>query len=262
MRILVTGAKGYIGSALADRLRSTHELIEVGRSDSLPLKEKSVHVCVHCAVGPSAMIRFIQILRAWPDAHHIYLSSYGVYGGDSLPSRLRDYITQKRFEEATLPTEAARSTILRLSHVYGPNQGRGNPGRLLVDWMRSAVDTGQIVVVDGMREWRDYVCLIDVLRVIEWAVVTPDPRPHRVYDVGSGWTRMLSDYAVLVSRVMGDAVQRSITIRHALSSWETTKFHVNLLPLIQDMDFKTTGTFEEGARDLYEATVRQADVLG
>jgi UDP-glucose 4-epimerase len=230
--ILLLGGHGFIGTALAQRLRSEGEQVHViGRQDVeqlgvlLPLCGTVVHLASSTTPGTSAMnpeleienlqltLRFLDLLRKQPDTHLVFFSSGGtVYGNPAtLPVTedaplvpLSHHGAAKVAQEAfcqVLRAQGHAVTILRPSNAYGPGQTMKN-GFGLVRTMLKHARLGTPLQVWGDGEnVRDYVYIDDIvdatLRLIR------KPEVAGVYNLGSGIGHSVNQVRALVERVTG-----------------------------------------------------------
>jgi UDP-glucose 4-epimerase len=230
--VLLLGGHGFIGSALAQRLRSEGEAVHiVGRQDVaqlellLPLCGTVVHLASSTTPGSSATrpemeidnlqltLRLLDLLHKQPDKHLVFFSSGGtVYGNPAtLPVTeaaplvpLSHHGAAKVAQEAfcqVLRAQGHAVTILRPSNAYGPGQTMKN-GFGLVRTMLEHARLGTPLQVWGDGEnVRDYVYIDDIvdatLRLIR------KPEVAGVYNLGSGIGHSVNQVRALVERVTG-----------------------------------------------------------
>jgi UDP-glucose 4-epimerase len=230
--VLLLGGHGFIGSALAQRLRSEGEAVHiVGRQDVaqlellLPLCGTVVHLASSTTPGSSATrpemeidnlqltLRLLDLLHKQPDTHLVFFSSGGtVYGNPAtLPVTeaaplvpLSHHGAAKVAQEAfcqVLRAQGHAVTILRPSNAYGPGQTMKN-GFGLVRTMLEHARLGTPLQVWGDGEnVRDYVYIDDIvdatLRLIR------KPEVAGVYNLGSGIGHSVNQVRALVERVTG-----------------------------------------------------------
>jgi UDP-glucose 4-epimerase len=230
--VLLLGGHGFIGSALAQRLRSEGEAVHiVGRQDVaqlellLPLCGTVVHLASSTTPGSSATrpemeidnlqltLRLLDLLHKQPDTHLVFFSSGGtVYGNPTtLPVTeaaplvpLSHHGAAKVAQEAfcqVLRAQGHAVTILRPSNAYGPGQTMKN-GFGLVRTMLEHARLGTPLQVWGDGEnVRDYVYIDDIvdatLRLIR------KPEVAGVYNLGSGIGHSVNQVRALVERVTG-----------------------------------------------------------
>lgn len=190
MRVLVTGASGFIGRPLVEMLRRQHEVWEVARSKtgersvewdlSEPLKKGALPArldsVVHLAqsrdyrrfperavaiarVNVEATLELLDRARETGVKTFVFASSGGVYGGATRPIKEDARVTGPDFYLSTkLAGEALvhgyRSEfdveILRLFFVYGPGQ---SPDRFFAKLVRTVLSGDPVVLYgpDGIR---------------------------------------------------------------------------------------------------------------
>lgn len=147
--------------------------------------------------------RFIYLSTA-----HVYASPLlGIISEDTCPRNLHPYATSHLAgENAVLAFRQRRqieSVVLRLSNAYGaPVHEKVNCWMLLVnDLCRQAVETGKLVLNSGGSQQRDFICMTEVCRVVEYLSLDDhfDLFPN-VLNVGSGVSQTVLDIAHLIQR--------------------------------------------------------------
>jgi UDP-glucose 4-epimerase len=142
-------------------------------------------------------LRFLSVLRDFPDTHLIFMSSGGALYGNigARPAREDDALNPLSFHgagkaalEAFLHAHAARSsgplTILRTSNLYGPGQpAREGFGIVRAMLDRARTDTPLEIWGDG-EATRDFIYIDDVVAVcLRYAELAGG---RETYNVGSG----------------------------------------------------------------------------
>ncbi|MDO8459326.1 MAG: NAD-dependent epimerase/dehydratase family protein [Burkholderiaceae bacterium] len=214
-QVLLVGGTGFIGSALASRLRKDKVPVNVlcradmGRLHQiLPTYSTVVHLA--SSTTPSASSgrpeleqsninltrHLVECLKEQPEIHLIYFSSGGtVYGNpvqlpvteDALLAPMSPYGIAKVAQEAACQELRAIGhavTILRPSNAYGPGQYLRD-GFGLIRTMLERVRMGTPIEIWGDGEnVRDYIYIEDVveatLRLIQL------PIDNGTYNLGSG----------------------------------------------------------------------------
>jgi nucleoside-diphosphate-sugar epimerase len=202
-KITVLGARGFIGSRLAMRLRELgHDVFCPDRNADLagqdlghvaycigltadfrqrPLDTVEAHVC-----------KLADVIRRCAFESLVYLSSTRVYGASGTgredtpvaacsadPSDL--YNLSKLLGESLCLSATKPVRVARLSNVYGPDFTSEN---FLTELIRTAVDTGEVLLRSALDSAKDYIALDEVVEVLCW-MLTGSCR-HGLYNVASG----------------------------------------------------------------------------
>lgn len=145
----------------------------------------------------------------------IYLSTAHVYdthligtiSEEACPRNLHPYATSHMAgENAVLGTSQHRKykcIILRLSNAYGtPVDKEVNCWNLLVnDLCRQAVQTRKMVLRSSGLQYRDFIAMSEVCRVVEGLSSGDyDSASHNVFNVGSGKSQSLLEMAHLIQQ--------------------------------------------------------------
>lgn len=154
MKIIISGHKGFLGSALVQKLQSSHEVIGISRSKShsnsqikeyqsselIKVKEKpDVVIMSHAAVSSGntlietktlfeSNVAFTSdLINQFPESYFLFISSISVYGNQEIPinensqtSPLTEYAISKLWGEQIV-RKTKRHGILRLSSLFGEN---------------------------------------------------------------------------------------------------------------------------------------------
>ena len=174
MSILLTGSKGFIGSGLKGDgidIREGYDIL-----DYLPARKYDVviHTAAKTSVTESMsfpekyvkanILGTLNLLKAHPEAHFIYLSTASVYGeglDHTVNSPLKPasiYASTKLAGEFIVQNLAKSWVILRLTNVIGPGE-RGEPNVYQIFQKEEALtiygdglQTRDFVHVDHVRE--------------------------------------------------------------------------------------------------------------
>lgn len=252
--ILVTGAKGFIGSHLVARLAQRESVLAISRAQGpieyastwagLPKTDVVVHLA-GCSYVPASWDNpadFMQVnvsgaLQALDycrrqGARLVFISSY-LYGTpesnpvpETAPVRTPNpYAFSKLLAEEACAFYAQNFdvpvVILRPFNIFGPGQ---SAEFLIPSVIGQALDKGSILVKD-LEPRRDYLFIEDFVSAIE-AVIAYKTR-FEIFNIGSGVSRSVAD---VVQNVVA-AVGTHVTVRS-----EGARRHNEIMDVCADID--------------------------
>lgn len=222
--VLVTGASGFIGSALVSRLRSLGHAVLTPSSRELDLthwpaveaflaKEQPGTV-FHLAADTAGRKGVAELRRAClvNTMGCVHLLQAGLQSGlkrlvmtgtgDENSPTPSAYAASKAaatlFARSVSAQSALKVTVLRLYAVYGPGQNEG----FLIPQLLAAVKSGQPLPMTSGTQSRDFVWLEDVVSAL-CAVAVCDGAQDRVLDVCRGESHTLRELVALLERLSG-----------------------------------------------------------
>jgi UDP-glucose 4-epimerase len=157
----------------------------------------------------------------------IYFSTAHIYGSpltgriseSNLPVPQHPYaITHKAAEDyviaATLKNKI-KGIVIRLSNAFGaPVSANINRWTLLAnDLSRQAAEKGAMILNSTGRQYRDFICLSDVEEVISKIVSDKINLTSSIYNLGSGKSSRVIDFASLISRVAEKLTGKKVEIK-------------------------------------------------
>lgn len=232
--VIVTGASGFIGRALCQRLRANGvSLLALGRGDgdvadvgtweSLPAAKVVIHLAGRSYVPDSwkdsAAFLHSNVLGtenalAYCRRHGsrmVYISAY-IYGipetlpiAESHPVKPNNpYALSKYLAEQLCGFAGTYQqlpvTVLRLFNVFGP----GQRDEFLIPAIVAQVKAGKEVRVLDLKPRRDYVYLADVLDAIMRATSLADG--FRILNIGSGTSLSVQEVVDQIQAAAGTAL--------------------------------------------------------
>ncbi len=227
--VVVTGASGFIGSALLPRLKSAGLAVmgvtrgegtghrRVGDYADAPLGDVLIHlgqdsersrVNADGLVGEKAAQRTITRLSKKGFRKIVYASSAVLYGDrqdtahpETDPIAVVDSYTRIKAlsEEEVL---AAGGVVARLSNLYGPGMAKGNVFSRILEQVPGRDE----VTVLTARPVRDFVWVNDAADAILRLVLSPHAG---IFNIGTGVGTSVHDLARLVLTVAGES-ERSV----------------------------------------------------
>ena len=236
MRIAVTGAAGFIGGAVVERLRAEgHEVTALTRKQwdiaARRVNERADAV-VHCAAladdwapREHAMranrVGTANVIASFPEARFVHISTSSVYDAlrptvrateeEPLPTRwLSAYSESKAAAEQLFVGHDA--VVLRPHAVYGPGD------TTLLPRIVAAVRGGHLVLPDGARVLHTLTHIDNLTQAVSIAV-QPAAAPG-VFNIGDAGDVMLRDVLLELLSRQGrpDVAIRSIPYRAAFTA--------------------------------------------
>ncbi|MEK7630459.1 MAG: NAD(P)-dependent oxidoreductase [Patescibacteria group bacterium] len=225
MKILITGATGFIGTHVAKNLAGTHEIItwsrREGNLDTLPVDIEyvihlagaaggSLETCISSNIVPTA-----EVLRAIERARIpriIFLSGAAVYQdssevldedaplGSVAPygiSKIAAESLIKKWHELGLIKAAI---ILRGNNIYGPGSDHG-----VIAGFLAQAHAGTITVDGDGSQVREPVYIDDVVSIIKKSVETKSEGIH-IYNVSGPRAYTLRDIATQIGLALGKEI--------------------------------------------------------
>lgn len=233
-RILVTGAKGFIGQALCKRLAKDHDLITLDRSKGditdpkIFLNVESVDHVFHLAartfipdswqetteflnsnvIGTANVLDFCKRVNA----SLTFVSAY-IYGKpetlpikeDTLPRPNNPYALSKYISEQVCHFYANYHnldiTIIRPFNIYGP----GQPKHFLIPKIVNLVKNGQDIELFDLVPKRDYVFIDDLVDAL---IKTSKLKLQgfNVFNIGSGKSISVQDVVDVIQEIAGTSL--------------------------------------------------------
>jgi UDP-glucose 4-epimerase len=204
------------------------------------------------------LLNLLDILRAWPDTHLIFLSSGGtVYGNpvanpvaEDAPAAPLSYhgagkVALESFLNA-YRTTGQPVTVLRPSNTYGPGQSLRHGFGLVRTVLQHVMSGTQIEVWGDGRSVRDYLYIDDmvdaVVRAIDVDHVGHADLPEHTggtYNIGSGNGHSINAVLDLVGKVVGVPLQvhyrpaRGIDVREVVLDIARARHGLQWQPQVQ-----------------------------
>jgi len=217
MRIIVTGARGYLGSALVPRLESDGHVVvpfkgrvqNKGDWDDCPVADACIHLAaennLYLAEEKPLHNYLVNFWGAMLATHFcrtfgmklIFASTDTVIGLDGLPCSVYD-AHKLSAEKSMMSIPMWESVMLRFSTVYGPSPAESKEGRGIINrWVKMALRGESLKVYEGVADKRrDYIHIDDVVS----AFIKALEAPKGVYNICTGIGTMIWDMACLIAQ--------------------------------------------------------------
>jgi nucleoside-diphosphate-sugar epimerase len=220
MKILVTGHNGFIGKHVVDLLKKSGHIVSVVAVPMCSIYPEEFQRAVACSEviihlagknrAPDYELYTTNILLTMslidavvkynPQAHLVFASSFHVYFEKSL------YGASKKACENILSVYARRngirSTVLRLSNVYGPGC-KPFYNSVIATYIYQAMHELPIQVNRNGSQLRDYIYISDVARAFLAAITHSPDRDMAIYDICTGKQVSLNDIITHIDKISG-----------------------------------------------------------
>jgi UDP-glucose 4-epimerase len=237
MRVLVTGATGFVASHLLPRLTTGHEVIALGHDEAriptgdgieplvvdlckarealLPRVDAVIHLAqanapfpegaqdLH-AVNAASTVALLDHARSCGATRFVLASSASVYGFGERPWTEEDVPTASDFYSAT--KLAAERFVAAYGHLFGTTilrlvapYGPGQRGRMIPRLIESVRQGRRITLNVGAKPRMNPVFVDDVVRVIDGALGSDG---HQLVNVAGNETASIRELCESIGRVL------------------------------------------------------------
>ena len=237
MRILITGAAGFIGSNVANCLSDKYEItgvdnLQFGNIDNINSDIEFIEdsfanvdtddydVLIHCACAniiyaqdhpiETFKTNALESIDLFSNFHGriIYTSTASVYGASpDLPTpehavkRTYNAYDQSKLIAEKFLEQRGDYTTLRLSNVYGPNQRADNPySGVIGKFITAGLEDQPMKLYGAGTDTRDYTYISDVVDAIDRAIQLDSI--NDVVNISGGEEVSAYDLAVFISELM------------------------------------------------------------
>lgn len=284
-KILVTGANGFIGSALAARLKSqSFDVIAISSADGDIANPKTLEKFIHSDIShvfhlagktyvPESWNNPVEFFRTnllgttnvldfckIRGMTMTYISAY-VYGHpetlpikeDSRISPSNPYALSKRLAEEACEFYATVHnlpvTTIRPFNVYGIGQ---DLNFLIPTIIRQALDAEAIVVQDLLPR-RDYVYLEDLLTAL--LATIKKKQGYNVYNVGSGYSLSVQEVIDVIQDVAG--TQKEIICNVTTRANELMDVVADISKAKNELGWYPEYSFRSGIENIIHAEIQR-----
>lgn len=276
-RILVTGAKGYIGSELVPKLRQKYQNAEIIEYDLLndcdvldkdKLKEacSGVDCCIHLAAEVNAessvanaqtvwdtnfkgTLNVLNFLRA--GTRFIFPSTTNIYGKceqemdeTANPLPVYPYANSKLAAEQEIKNSEVEWTILRLSTNYGISE-KTRYNLVINKLTKLAVEKKPVTIYGIGDEYRPFIHVKDTVNAILF-ILDEDKSIKEIYNVGG------ENYKIrkLITQI-AITIPEDVTIKYLKNIENPFSYKVKFNK-IEKLGFKRTWSIKKGIKELYD----------
>ena len=197
LKVVISGHRGFLGSALVKELQTHHDIIGISRTksqssykireylsselDEIDENPEIVIMC-HAAVSSgnikidtqelynSNVLFTSELIKHFPKAYFLFISSISVYGNQSsvlmeetAPSPVTEYAISKLWGEEMV-RQIKRHGILRLSSLYGEDMKENT---IIPNYVNQALSKGCVEVWGNGERKQNYIHVLDVVSFIK-----------------------------------------------------------------------------------------------
>lgn len=274
--VVVTGASGFIGTRLVDRLRKTGaEVLALAGSqgdvadpatwEDIPPARVVVHlagrsyvpdswkdsvaflhtnvvgteqVLAYCRRTGAAMVMASAYLYGIPD--RLPISEQDTPKPNN-PYALSKWLAEELCEFASRYHQVS-VTALRIFNVYGP----GQRSEFLIPSIIEQVRSGDAIRLQDLSPRRDYVYVDDVVDAMMFA--TQSPSGFNRINIGSGVSYSVADVVAMIQRVAGSDL--SVISAGASRPQEIPDVRADISEAKRILGWQPRHTFEDGIRQI------------
>jgi len=265
MKILITGAKGFIGSSLVDYYQDKIEVIPYYRGyDISDMLNISPDYIIHCAAEiynkermfESNVILTYQMLEVAKSItnlkHFIYIGSSSEYGRKSNPMKESDVLEPDSIYEGTKAcgsmltraygkTYGIQTSIVRPFSVYGPKEP---PHRFLPKLYNEFKNDGDIKIADGVH---DFIHIYDFVKGID-TMLNSDTPSGEVFHFGTGVQLTNLEVYETFSKLFGKHIKHTLTsnIEGKSAGIDSNNWVADIAKVKEVFGWEPQYTFEQG----------------
>lgn len=280
MKIIITGAFGFLGRYLIDHLKNSHQLVGLSRNscqgidgvqglitdysqESLKSHLQGCDAIIHLAAGRpnnttdaelqnnvTVDFNLFNVAYELGIKNIVFMSSRGVYGSQPAPWHETHavkpdnmYALAKAQSETVADffnRKGLNIKILRIAQLAGLGEYKGNA---ISSFIESAYSNKPIhLTVDGIN--REYLYVKDLVSAINCALVAVDK--HGLFNVGSGCVLSLRQIAETIAEAFGRQNSVVDNIQKTLSEYslmDSTLFR-------REFDWQPAFSFKTAAEDM------------
>jgi len=228
MKILITGAKGFIGSSLVDYYQDKMEVIPYYRENDInAIPDLNPDYIIHCAAeiydkdkmfesNVVLTYQMLELSRKIPNLKHfIYIGSSSEYGRKPNPMKESDVLEPDSIYEGTKAcgsmltrvygkTYGLQTSVIRPFSVYGPKEP---PHRFLPKLYNEFKNDGDIKIADGVH---DFIHIYDFIKGID-TVMMNNTLSGEVFHFGTGTQLTNLEVYETFSKLFGKHIRHTIT---------------------------------------------------
>ncbi len=204
---------------------------------------------------------FLACAHAQPRPTLVHCSSRLVYGAprylpvdEQHPTIPRSIyavhkLAMEHYLETLEQTHSLRRIVVRLSSPFGPNGGRGEPGRfgVLNQFMVRAVLNKPITIFGTGEQMRDYIFIDDVVRAF-LLLGASERCVGETFNLGGEKGVRLRDAAYTIARLAGGSPVRHEPWPNEARAVETGSYCTDLRKIRSCIPLGDTTSFQEGAQ--------------
>ena len=277
MKVLLTGANGFIGKNISSLLGTYCEIIECGREskfkiDNLQqlLKLNDVEVVIHAAAQSGVQnsfknsheyfkfnlestINIAEFCRLKNVKKLIYLNTY-VYGQNPLNPICENhsvkphspYTKSKYLCEQMLMEYFDKNTTvisLRIFNLFGLHQ----PKKFFIPFIIDQLDFNNDIMINDMRPKRDYLYIKDLVSLIRKIIFYKKEMKNHIFNVGSGVSYGFLEIIEILEKIKNKKI--SFINKNNIRDNEILDCYADISKVENFFDWSCQFSFKDGLKD-------------
>jgi len=262
MKVVITGASGFIGSELVQRLNHNSSLNVIGLERHSSVAEKKLiltaaNVVIHLAGimrdtniqlhkgNTDTTIQLLENIRRYcPNAKLIFASSSQAHDSKSL------YGLTKRYAETLIEwysyNYGIRSIIFRFPNIYGPFC-KPFYNSVVATYIYESFYNRQIIIHGNGKQLRDFLYVTDVVSALEKAIFYKSIEKIEHFNLSSGTLHSIIELVTILEKIYGKTIDKRL---QPTEKQQNAKIPLSLNTLRKKLHWKPLVSFEKGLRNI------------
>lgn len=277
MRVLLTGANGFIGKNISSILENYCEIIECGRQSKFKIDDlqqllqlDDVEVVIHAAAQSGVQnsfknsheyfkfnlestINVAEFCRLKNVKKIIYLNTY-VYGQNPFNPICENHsvkphspYTKSKFlcEQMLMEYFNKNTTVvsLRIFNLFGLHQ----PKSFFIPFIISQLDINKDIIINDIRPKRDYLYIKDLVSLIRKIIFHEERFQNQIFNVGSGVSYGILEIIDILEKIKNKKI--SFINKNKIRDNEILDCYANISKVKNFFDWNCQFSFKDGLED-------------